>query len=250
MLHTIQADFYRLFRSKGFWITEAILILLILAGVIFGATAHFGVNTESTLPQATEVWTGFKALTNYSASISMTIFFTIIIVTLVLGTDLTQNLYKNSLAYGVSRTSYYFAKSAVILTIALFQFLVVYGFVFLLATLCNGMGVMPEHFVSHFGLTFLLQFLSTLAWVSITSFLLYASQSITLAFVGYFVGNLFLSLPALFFKDIEIFHYLNLEFQYSMVQSTTAMVNTLVIALGFILVFGFLGLATFKHKDL
>ena len=121
MLHTIQADFYRLFRSKGFWITEAILVLNILSGVIFGATGHVGVNTESKLPQATEVWTGFKALTNYSSSISVTILFTIIVITLVLGTDLTQNLYKNSLAYGVSRTSYYFAKSAVVLTIALFQ---------------------------------------------------------------------------------------------------------------------------------
>ena len=62
MLHTIQADFYRLFRSKGFWITEAILVLNILSGVIFGATGHVGVNTESKLPQATEVWTGFKSL--------------------------------------------------------------------------------------------------------------------------------------------------------------------------------------------
>lgn len=109
---------------------------------------------------------------------------------------------------------------------------------------------MPEHFLAHFGLTVLIQFLCTLAWVSIISFLLYASQSITLAFVGYFIGNILLSLPALFFKDIDIFHFINLEFQYSLVQSTTATTNTLSIALGFILVFGFLGLATFKHKDL
>lgn len=135
-------------------------------------------------------------------------------------------------------------------TIALFQFLVSYGLVFLIATLYNGLGTMPEHFLAHFGLTVLIQFLSTLAWVSIISFLLYASQSITLAFVGYFIGNILLSLPALFFKDIDILHYLNLEFQYSMVQSTTATNNTLSIALGFILIFGFLGLATFKHKDL
>ena len=69
--------------SKGFWITEAILVLNILSGVIFGATGHVGVNTESKLPQATEVWTGFKALTNYSSSISVTILFTIIVITLV-----------------------------------------------------------------------------------------------------------------------------------------------------------------------
>ena len=48
----------------------------------------------------------------------------------------------NSLAYGVSRTSYYFAKSAVVLTIALFQFLVSYGLVFLIATLYNGLGTL------------------------------------------------------------------------------------------------------------
>ncbi|CAM2876575.1 hypothetical protein SMU66_05859 [Streptococcus mutans N34] len=35
MLHTIQADFYRLFRSKGFWISEFFLILNIISGVFF-----------------------------------------------------------------------------------------------------------------------------------------------------------------------------------------------------------------------
>ena len=40
MIHTIQADFYRLFRSKGFWITEFILFVLMLMGAIFGATGH------------------------------------------------------------------------------------------------------------------------------------------------------------------------------------------------------------------
>ncbi len=35
MLHTIQTDFYRLFRSKGFWISEFFLILNIISGVFF-----------------------------------------------------------------------------------------------------------------------------------------------------------------------------------------------------------------------
>ena len=30
MIHTIQADFYRLFRSKVFWITEIVLFALML----------------------------------------------------------------------------------------------------------------------------------------------------------------------------------------------------------------------------
>ena len=42
MIHTIQADFYRLFRSKGFWITELVLFALMLMGGYFRSyrTAH------------------------------------------------------------------------------------------------------------------------------------------------------------------------------------------------------------------
>ena len=59
MLHTIQADFYRLFRSKGFWITEAILVFNILSGVIFGVAGHAGVNTESKNPPNDRSLDGF-----------------------------------------------------------------------------------------------------------------------------------------------------------------------------------------------
>ena len=45
MLHTIHADFYRLFRSKGFWISEIILALNIISGVLLGGTGHVGVET-------------------------------------------------------------------------------------------------------------------------------------------------------------------------------------------------------------
>ena len=47
MIHTIQADFYRLFRSKGFWITELVLFALMLMGAVFGATGHLmAIQTE------------------------------------------------------------------------------------------------------------------------------------------------------------------------------------------------------------
>ena len=36
MFHIIQADFYRLFRSKGFWITEILFIITLLLGVLYG----------------------------------------------------------------------------------------------------------------------------------------------------------------------------------------------------------------------
>ena len=50
MLHTIHADFYRLFRSKGFWISEIILALNIISGVLLGGTGHVGVETGQNKP--------------------------------------------------------------------------------------------------------------------------------------------------------------------------------------------------------
>ena len=97
MLHTIQAVFLQyFFAPKGFLdYRSQFYVLNILSGVIFGATGHVGVNTESKLPQATEVWTGFKALTNYSSSISVTsTSLPLLSSPWLLGTDLTQNLYK------------------------------------------------------------------------------------------------------------------------------------------------------------
>ena len=39
MIQTIRADFYRLFHSKGFWITELVLLANILIGVLYKVTS-------------------------------------------------------------------------------------------------------------------------------------------------------------------------------------------------------------------
>ena len=73
MLHTIHADFYRLFRSKGFWISEILLALNIISGVLLGVTGHVGVETGAKQAvRSASSWTGVGSLINYSSSISMT----------------------------------------------------------------------------------------------------------------------------------------------------------------------------------
>ena len=91
MLHTIHADFYRLFRSKGFWISEIILALNIISGVLLGGTGHVGVETGAKQAvKSASSWTGVGSLINYSSSISMTVLFTLIVVSIILGVDLAQ----------------------------------------------------------------------------------------------------------------------------------------------------------------
>ena len=252
MIHTIQADFYRLFRSKGFWITEIVLFALMLMGATIGATGHLmSVNTtppESEIP--TQGWNGVQALINASSQGSNLVFLCIILACLVLGVDLIGKLYKNSLTVGVSRTEFFLAKSVVLASIALMQILISLVIAFIPATILNGVGTMPEGFIGNLLLTIGLQFLCLLAWLSIISFILYVTHSYLAVFIGYLISSILLSTPMLIFPDIEILRYLSLNVAYAMTAYSQAVLHTIIVTVTVILFFTVSGLAVFKKKSL
>ena len=250
MIHTIQADFYRLFRSKGFWITEFILFVLLLLGATIGATGHLmAIQTEE--PEIpTHGWDGIQALINASSNDSNLVFLCIILICLVLGVDLIGKLYKNSLTVGVSRTEFFFAKSFVLASIALLQLIASLVIAFIPATLLNGLGTMPDGFVTNLLLTISLQFLCLLAWLSIVSFILYLTHSYLAVFIGYLISSIVLSIPILVFPDIEILRYLILDFAYAMTTNSQAILYTITVCVTVILFFSFSGLIIFKKKSL
>ena len=252
MIHTIQADFYRLFRSKGFWITEIVLFALMLMGATIGATGHL--MSVDTTPPETELpskgWDGIQALINASSQGSNLVFLCIILACLVLGVDLIGKLYKNSLTVGVSRTEFFFAKSVVLASIALMQILISLVIAFVPATILNGIGTMPEGFIGNLLLTITIQFLCLLAWLSIVSFILYVTHSYLAAFIGYLISSTLLSLPMLIYPDIEILRYLSLNFAYAMTTHSQAILYTVIVTVTIILLFTIGGLAVFKKKSL
>ncbi|MDI1473581.1 ABC transporter permease [Streptococcus taonis] len=252
MIHTIQADFYRLFRSKGFWITEIVLFALMLMGATIGATGHLmSVNTtppESEIP--TQGWNGVQALINASSQGSNLVFLCIILACLVLGVDLIGKLYKNSLTVGVSRTEFFLAKSVVLASIALMQILISLVIAFVPATILNGVGTMPEGFIGNLLLTIGLQFLCLLAWLSIISFILYVTHSYLAVFIGYLISSILLSMPMLIFPDIEILRHLSLNVAYAMTAYSQAVLYTIIVTVTVILFFTISGLAVFKKKSL
>jgi len=252
MIHTIQADFYRLFRSKGFWITEIVLFALMLMGATIGATGHLmSVNTtppESEIP--TQGWNGVQALINASSQGSNLVFLCIILACLVLGVDLIGKLYKNSLTVGVSRTEFFLAKSVVLASIALMQILISLVIAFVPATILNGIGTMPEGFIGNLLLTITIQFLCLLAWLSIISFILYVTHSYLAVFIGYLISSILLSTPMLIFPDIEILRYLSLNVAYAMTAYSQAVLYTIIVTVTVILFFTVSGLAVFKKKSL
>ena len=250
MIHTIQADFYRLFRSKGFWITEFILFVLLLLGATIGATGHLmAIQTEE--PEIpTHGWDGIQALINASSNDSNLVFLCIILTCLVLGVDLIGKLYKNSLTVGVSRTEFFFAKSFVLASIALLQLIASLVIAFIPATLLNGIGTMPDGFATNLLLTIFLQFLCLLAWLSIVSFILYVSHSYLAVFIGYLVSSILLSMPMLIFPSIKILPYLSLQFTYATTANSESILYTIIVSLAVIVIFNIGGLTVFKKKSL
>ncbi len=252
MIHTIQADFYRLFRSKGFWITEIVLFALMLMGATIGATGHL-MSVDTTPPESeipTQGWNGVQALINASSQGSNLVFLCIILACLVLGVDLIGKLYKNSLTVGVSRTEFFLAKSVVLASIALMQILISLVIAFVPATILNGVGTMPEGFIGNLLLTIGLQFLCLLAWLSIISFILYVTHSYLAVFIGYLISSILLSTPMLIFPDIEILRYLSLNVAYAMTAYSQAILYTVIVTVTIILLFTISGLAVFKKKSL
>lgn len=250
MIHTIQADFYRLFRSKGFWITEFILFLLMLMGAIFGATGQLmAIQTEEPdIP--IQGWDGIQALINASSNDSNLVFLCIILTCLVLGVDLIGKLYKNSLTVGVSRTEFFFAKSFVLASIALLQLIASLVIAFVPSTLLNGLGTIPDGFVTNLLLMIFLQFLCLLAWLSIVSFILYVSHSYLAVFIGYLVSSTLLSMPMIIFPNIKFLPYLSLHFSYAMTANSESILYTLIGSLAVIVIFNISGLIVFKKKSL
>ena len=251
MIHTIQADFYRLFRSKGFWITEFILFALMLMGATIGATGHLmSVNTTPQTEFPTKGWDGVQALINASSNGSNLVFLCIILACLVLGVDLIGKLYKNSLTVGVSRTEFFLAKTFVLASIALLQLIASLVIAFIPATILNGFGTMPDGLIGNLLITISLQFLCLLAWLSIISFILYLTHSYLAVFIGYLVSSLILSTPMLVFPDIEILRYLILDFAYAMTSNSQSILYTIMVCVSVILFFSLSSLTVFKKKNL
>ena len=250
MIHTIQADFYRLFRSKGFWITEFILFALMLMGATIGATGHLMAiqAEESEIP--TQGWNGVQALINASSQGSNLVFLCIILACLVLGVDLIGKLYKNNLTVGVSRTEFFLAKAFVLASIAFLQLILSLVIAFIPATILNGFGTMPDGFIGNLLITISLQFLCLLAWLSIVSFILYVTHSYLAVFIGYLITSILLSTPMLIFPDIEILRYLSLNVAYAMTAYSQAVLYTIIVTVTVILFFTISGLAVFKKKSL
>ena len=252
MMDFIRADFYRLMRSKGFWITEFLLFCVIISTTFFHANIHFGANISrnAAASQSLGKLTGFQALDYFAGNTDNLLFFTIIGISMVLGVDLSRKLYKNCLSYGISKLCYYFSKFFVCVSIAALHFLLILSISFVTASLSNGIGSAPSSFLPQLGAALFVQFLSTITWIAIISFVLYASHSIISSFLTYFLGGTLLTIPLIFYPDNEWLICLTLRFNTNMAADGGAVIKAILTVVTVTLLFMGGGLMVFKKKDL
>ena len=249
MLQTITADFYRLLRSKGFWLAEmgfcATLILISLSGSVVKVGVH-----EKAPDFSNQIHSAYEFVIQLTTSHSSVVLFTVILLLMVIGVDLRQKLYKNLLTVGISRRAFFLDKFIVIALLAGLQFILYYGLGFLIAVVFSSIGTAPAHFVPQFSTILFIQYLASLAWVSLLLLVLYATQSTIAVFLTFLFGSSLLGIPAIFFPDIEWFKYLNMEVNYSLANQPEVLIKITLVACCLIILFGTLGYRIFKTKDL
>ncbi|MGC6767106.1 ABC transporter permease [Enterococcus sp. LJL128] len=116
MIRLIKADFYRLFRAKGFYITFLLIIVYAALIVISQTVGSVGVNTTDLVDSKSIVWNLTLAVQYTAFSSPFLVYFLIGLFVILLGYEFSQHTYKNSLTSGVSRLCFMLSKYVIQLT--------------------------------------------------------------------------------------------------------------------------------------
>ncbi|MBP2620150.1 hypothetical protein ACVRXQ_07105 [Streptococcus panodentis] len=240
MLQTFRADFFRLFRSKGFWGTELFFLLISAIIAVLAVTTAQPGDFSTALP-------AFEAI---SKDMPMMFIFMVIIISLLLGVELNNKLYHNTLTSGTSLNKYYLAKFMTFALIALLHFFLAYSTAFMASAFSTGFSSLPAAYWGQLGLSILVQYVCALAWIGIITFVLYRTKSIAVLMITFLLGDSILALPDILFPKVGWLQYLPLRFNITMVTEQGAASLPLLSALIAAAAFTAAGIYTLQTRDL
>jgi ABC-2 type transport system permease protein len=215
MINTIRADFFRLFRSKGFYITQLLLIALVALSILTKSLGSSGMSLEQltafqiNLQDAT--WNSYQTVIAMSTMAAFLMYFCLPLFVMVLGYDLTKKTYKNQLAVGISRKEFFLSKYIIFLLVSALQFLFYYFFTFVTAGIRYGFGTAPDHFWLDFLRMILIQFIAFQAIFAIGLFFLLLTFSNVAAIIAVIVGGLVTGIFTAIFPKADWLKYLDFQ---------------------------------------
>lgn len=188
MISTIRADFYRLFRTKGFWISQLLLIAFIFASIAGQTVGQVGVNLEDTAGTASDAfamdWTGVISVNAMTSMMQLFVYFMLPLLVIIIGHDFTKETYKNILTVGVSRTKYFLSQYLSFAFMILLQVFYIYMVSFLTGMLFYGVGEgFNTNQIREWLFTGMIQFITIMAIMTISCFVTYLTRSNVLSII-------------------------------------------------------------------
>lgn len=138
MLNFIRADLYRLSRSKSFWITEGIILLLVILSVVSNGSVGVTLGDSTQTAGSLTEMTGFLAI--QTSLSSMLLYYSLPLVMQVLGSEYTKGTMKNIITVGVSKPAYLFGKFLVYTLVLVLQIVAICLVSFVAGTVIGGIG--------------------------------------------------------------------------------------------------------------
>lgn len=255
MTHLMEADFYRLFRSKGFWINQILLITATISMVLSKIGGFVGV--QESLEQAIGgnvqiTWTAEQTLIASAQMAPILLYFFIILFTIVVGYDLVHETLKNLITTGVSRLKFFILKYLIFLLMTGLQFVFYYALAFIVGGLKNGIGTFGADYWLKFFQAFLLQFIALQAIFAIAFLVIYLLNSSVIAVLSVIVLTLLVSIFATQFSStLKFIAYFDFQSHLGLAirASGEYWTRSIIVSLSVIVICLFSAYTHFKKKD-
>lgn len=258
MLNMARADFYRLWHSKGFYITQIALILLILISILTNSVGVIAGGDENLYAfQAAQnklTWTAVRSIQVMSSMTSALIYFLLPLFIMTIGFEFSRKIYKNPLSSGMSRLNYFISKYCVFILITFCQFIFMYVTIFLAAGFKNGFGHPSSHMFGKMSATIGMQFLMMVTIFSISVLIMYLTFSTITAVIVTIIFPIIMTILVQLFPKQHWLIYFNfqnkIDAAYITHFSGQVFTHTLETAFATILICLVISFITFNHKDL
>ena len=219
MLNFIRADLYRLSRSKSFWITEGIILLLVILSVVSNGSVGVTLGDSTQTAGSLTEMTSFLAI--QTSLSSMLLYYSLPLVMQVLGSEYTKGTMKNIITVGVSKPAYLFGKFLVYTLVLVLQIVAICLVSFVAGTVIGGIGYNDLSQIENLLYYFVSFVLILLATSSFAVLVLYLTKNTAVSVLATIFIPMAFAIARISLPNWKFLQYLDFQGGLEMVTMTT-----------------------------
>ena len=257
MLNMIRADFYRLSKTRGFWITQIVIVVFLLITISSGSIGGITIGPQDGVNQLESMysikWDGVTAVSavQYMAANTF-LYFILPLLVFVIGNDFSKETYKNILTVGVSRNKYFLSKITSFIIVLTCQLTIIYMISFITGSVLNGTGDVTVKFFTDTLKIMGVQILFLVAITIMSSLVLFMTKSNIISVISTLIIPMVIIMLHFFYPDVKFFEMIDFQtgFQQAMSLDFDLLKNVIIGAIGSIILGVVLIPQVFKHQEL